>query len=276
MFQTAFLVFISLAWLSSGYCADFYSDPQSGKEGWYGYQLYEQEEDNEETEEAVQEKKPETYVWPPLEEVKKLNAKALGELIDRATDVAVGNPTEANVLRWVQYMDIAREKSKNFANVAAWVKQNHPEFNTITQSPYNYSGRLTAAKARLAAMKQYIQNKAEEIAILLFVAKAAPLSIPAQKILQEFCREKGILLKIYDVETDYGQILAHSLGVNAVPQAWVVSKKGYKSFPIMTGTTSKAQIEYALYRGLKIVSGETEPQKYADPLPITIVSKGDR
>jgi len=272
MFQTAFLVFISLAWLSSGYCADFYSDPQSGKEGWYGYQLYEQE-DNEEAE--VQEaQKPEIYVWPALEEVKKLGAKALGELIDRATDVAVGNPTEANVLRWVQYMDIAREKSKNFANVAAWVKQNHPEFNTVIQSPYNYSGRQVAAKARLAAMKEYIKNRARKIAILLFVADTAPLSTPAKKILKDFCQKRGIPLKIYDVGTDYGQILAQSIGVNAVPQAWVISKEGYRPFPVMTGSASKNQIEAALYRGLRIVSGKTDPQKYADPLPITMLSKG--
>jgi len=275
MFQCYFLILLfSLHLLIPGLClaSDWYTDPQKGQEGWYGYEVYKDKETEPENNDTVEIQAEKQVEWPTMKEAMGLNATVLGHLIKKAADVAIGKPTEANVMRWVEYMDVARTKSLHFANVAAWVRQNNPQFNTAIQSPYNYSGRLAAAKARLAGRKKYIGKKADEIAVLLFVSQSIPLSDPARKILEEYCKNRGLVLRIYDMDIEDSRLLAESLGVNAIPQAWVISKKGYTPFPIMTGTTSESQIELALYRGLRVVSGDTPPKEYADPLPVTFTA----
>ena len=269
MFQGAFLAILILFTITGRCFGDWYTDPSSGSKGWYAYQTYEDNETLEDQEEETEEALPAPQKWPTLEEAMLLGANKLGELIDRATDVAIGNPTEENVARWVGYMDVARRKSYAFANVAAWVKQKNPRFNTVTQSPYNFSGRVATAKARLAAVKSYIKDKTDEIAVLLFLAKGVPLSAPAKKIMKDFCKARGIEFRAYDLSFENARTLADSIGVSAIPQAWVISRIGNPPFPILTGTTSKDQIEMNLYRGLRIVYGDAVPENYAEPLPVT-------
>jgi len=266
----ACLLTLILVLPSSCAASDWYTDPLKGHEGWYGYQVY--GENGTKTQKEVREKPLLGQYWPSRKETMGMNATALGVLIRKATDLAVQDPDQENVKRWVEYMDIARLKSLRFANVVTWVRQNNPQYNTLVQAPLTYTGRLVAYRARSRHMKEYIRRHSRDFAILLFVSDQVPLSRPAQKILSEFCNERGWILKIYDIRRN--QAIAKSIGVNAVPQAWVVSRKGFKPFPVMTGAVSKDQVELALYRGLKIVTGEARPEDYAAPLPVTSISQG--
>ena len=243
---------------------DFYEDPHSGQEGWYGYQEY----DANETEKSDNETRP--IVWPTVSEAMKMRPSELKKVLERAADVAIGNPTEANVLRWVRYIEIASRKSLEFANVVAWVRQRHPELNAMVQDPFTHSARSMAAKIRWFDEKNLLDGSRNDFAILLFVSRHVPLSVVAEKIVKQFARAHRWKYQVIDA--DSVPELASAVGVTAIPQAWVISREGYDSFIAMTGAVTVSELETSIYRGIKLVTGKTTPRNYAGKVPVVETS----
>ena len=247
--------------------ADFYEDPHKGQEGWYGYQEYEENETamgNNETTPALE--------WPSASEAMRMKPSELKKVLEKAADVAIGNPTEKNVLRWVRYIEIASRKSLEFANVVAWVREQHPELDAMVQDPFTHSAQGTAAKIRWFHKKNLLDSSRDKFAILLFVSRDIPLSSVAEKIVRQFARAHHWEYKVVDVN-DVPQ-LAYAVGVNAIPQAWVISREGYDSFVAMTGAVTVSELETSIYRGIRLVTGEITPRNYAGKVPV-VETKND-
>lgn len=120
-------------------------------------------------------------------------------------------------------------------------------------------------------MKSLLEGSKDDFAILLFVSNRAPLSPAAEKICRQFAERHGWTLQVVDVEREPELVTA--IGVNAVPQAWVISRKGFRPFVAMTGTVTVSELETSIYRGIRIMTGEVEPVEYATQRPVVLTGK---
>ena len=242
---------------------DWYDNPGQGHIGWYGYQKY-AEKEKKKTKNSQERQKKKEKKWPTYQEAMRMKPSQLKKILHQATDIAVGNPTEKNVTRWAQYIDVMRVKALRFTNVVDWLRQKNPDLagdNLPVVTPGRYA-MLTAQSRQENAL---LRRSASGNAMILFVSQRSPLSAPAENICRMFARDTGWRLEV--VSVDRNPTLARAMGVKKIPQAWVISRRNYPPFPAMTGVVSESQLEDSVFRGLRIAEKLTKPTDYASPAP---------
>lgn len=269
---TALTVIVFLINLCASATAGWYDDPRQGRVGWYGYQKYEnkKEQEKEAKKEESRQERIETTKWPTYEEALKMKPSELKKWLQRAAEEAVANPTEKNVLRWATYMKATREKSLAFAGAVAWVLQNHPELTYNQYFPIVFPAKRALLVEKTKEIEGRLRQESEDFALILFVSKDAPYTKGAMSICKYFAQKYGWRVEI--VDADENPLLARAMGVTYIPQAWVISRKGYKPFLAMTGIVSLKDLERAIYKGIKIVKGEMSPEEYGKPIAKGLVN----
>jgi conjugal transfer pilus assembly protein TraF len=224
-----------------------------------------QEQESEATEDARIEEKQQNVDptvppphWPKPEEAWNLAPKELGNWLDLATQEAVRTPSEENVLRWVQYMDIARRKAMQFSSTWAWVMQKNPQYANAS-FPMTVPGRRAYNRARFHEVRKVLHENSKRFALLLFIDNG-PFTSEAKRLAGMFMQDARWPVKIVDI-TKTPEIAA-LLGVRFTPQMWIIEKDNPKPVPVAAGLVSMKQLEMRVYRAVRIITGESEPQEY--------------
>jgi conjugal transfer pilus assembly protein TraF len=241
----------------------------SVQEGWYedrtaerGFYWYAQEEEQDDIslqkEEYIWQGITTSESWPQPEEAWNLAPKELGNWLDLATQEAVRTPSEENVLRWVQYMDIARRKAMQFSSTWAWVMQKNPQYANAS-FPMTVPGRRAYNRARFHEVRKVLHENSKRFALLLFIDNG-PFTSEAKRLAGMFMHDARWPVKIIDI-TKTPEIAA-LLGVRFAPQMWIIGKDNPKPVPVAAGLVSMKQLEMRVYRAVRIITGESEPQEY--------------
>ena len=266
-------IILIIAWLCLGIAAahaGWYESRDRGHVGWYGYQKYKKAEKAHGVEKKKEEKKrQEMAKWPAYKDALKMRPSELGRLIRRAREVAIGNPTVRNVIRWSLYRNAAIVKAERFAGVVAWVNMTHPGLAQGKSSSAVVPGIYSLFRAEEKEVIARLRKEKDRFAMILFVSGRAPLSSQAAQECRYFARETGWKLRI--VNADRNPALASAVGVTYIPQAWVISRdKKIRPFSVMTGVISLHNLKRQVYRGLRVALGES-PEGFGRPMTPGVV-----
>ncbi len=267
--HAASILILSLSFLVMPVMSCLAAEGPFNQEGWYedhpaehGFYWYAQEDEQDDIslqkEEYISQGITTSEPWPQPEEAWNLTPKELGSWLDQATQEAVKTPSEENVLRWVQYMDIARKKAMQFSSTWAWVIQKNPQYANAS-FPMTVPGRRAYNRARFNEIQKVLGENSHRFALLLFVDNG-PFTMQAKRLAGLFMKDTGWQVKIVDV-TRTPEIAA-ALGVKFAPQMWLIGKDSPKPVPVAVGLVSMRQLEMRVYRAVRIITGESQPQEY--------------
>ncbi len=106
-----------------------------------------------------------TYTY---DEMLTLHPDQLKVVVDTRLKTAVHQPSEDNVLRFLEALDAAKQKSRTLANVAGYVASQHPQLTGESRYPYSQPGRSAYLEQRSDEIKQGLNHYRDQYAIIAF------------------------------------------------------------------------------------------------------------
>ncbi|HOS58866.1 MAG TPA: conjugal transfer protein TraF [Syntrophorhabdaceae bacterium] len=170
-------------------------------------------------------------------------------------------PTESNVKDYIYMQDIARRKSLAVTNVTAYVTQKYPEYNMVQDYPTALPGRGAMTRQQVAEVKDGIFRAKGKYGILYFYSPEC-----------EYCKEQSGILKYFidkygwdikQVNINENPSVAARFNAQTVPYVVLVSRDKQDYMPISVGVVALDDMEYRLYKGVKLLSGEITPEEYS-------------
>lgn len=150
--------------------------------GWY-FKEYCEPPSNEDSEDAEPQKsKKSSPELPPLDWAKmtddsyldSLTAKGFRELLDRAKEEVVYNPSREKLYTYLKMQDYMSNKAARFGHVWQDVLLEHPELNPTVKNPTSSFGVQVKAKYEASENKMMVAKIAEDTGIFLFVSGDCP------------------------------------------------------------------------------------------------------
>jgi conjugal transfer pilus assembly protein TraF len=156
--------------------------------------------------------------------------------------------------------DIARRKAATFANVATAIWQKNPDLNLRKDFPVNTPGDRAKVRMKSKEVEDKIRGSADDFALLYFYSETC-----------EFCKAQSDILKYFidkyawnvkGLEISRNSDLATHFNVETVPFLMLIYKHSKDSLPVSVGVSALDEIEKNLYKGIRLLSGETTPEDY--------------
>lgn len=237
----------------------FYEDV---KRGWWWYETMPEKEES-----TGEERKVLQSIAPPpalknytMDQLWNLHPDEFHPLINAFLKKAVQYPSEENVKEYYVVQDIARRKAATFANVATAVWQKNPDLNLRKDFPFNTPGDHAKVRIMTREIEDKIRSSVDDFALLYFYSNTC-----------EFCKAQSDILKYFvdkytwqikDLEiTQYPDLTQH-FNVETVPFLMLIYKHSKESLPVSVGVSALDEIEKNLYKGIRLLSGETTPENY--------------
>ncbi len=268
-----FILLLLPVWNICTCFSSWIDDPNRGKVGWYGYEPLKKPEKKKKKqipavpkriskvpeEEKTREEK---IKWPTPEELYHMNASQIRKWLDKATDVAIGNPTEENVERWAVYKYIAERKAVEFTSMWKWVLRKHPELY-ITRAHFFLIPQAMGAfeKQKSKLIRDTINSiSPDDFALLLFLKHDDEVSNALKYVIGIVKRRHPNLQVVYYYWPEDRRYFEKA-GVSYVPQLWLLSrKKGL--FPVYAGVRGVEDTEEILANTIQIATGKITPWEY--------------
>jgi hypothetical protein len=270
------VIILSLCLVPVSNAENWYSAPDKGQQGFYGYEPEEEIEEEQKEKKIsinispsipVKKNKPtspktiEEWNWPSFGEMMTMKPAQFKEAMKKASDEAIASPSYSNVKRWISYVSAGRQKSHNFSQAHAWVLSQNPEF-AYHEFTNVKPGNQAMQKERIMAIENYLHEKSENYGLFVFLKKESLLNSPLERIVSNFQKNYNWQIKFIDVDNEPD--LATAMGVSMVPQIIVVARNNEISpFIVATGMISGTDLKKGVFRGLRVAKGEVEPTEYA-------------
>ena len=198
---------------------------------------------------------------PPSEEaLLKLHPKEVAKLLDDYRDNALFTMKPEQVTWYYYLQDFARRRARAFMNVSQFVMLQNPTLNMNTV----YSDSPPGQEARRAEYERSINDRLEQergtAGLILLVRKGC-----------DYCEAQRTALKFFNqrhqwdiTEEDIGDQpqIAAQFGVDYTPTTIVVLRNSDKWQPVSVGVDTVPAIEENLYNALRLLHGETSPERY--------------
>lgn len=241
------------------------SPEEVGKKGFYGYEVKPVEPEKKDELPDQQKTTPQAagpVKWPTYEEAMKMKPSALGDIIKKAAEEAIGDPSnQESVIRWATYMKAMTDKGGQFSESVAWALLQNPQ---LSYQEYTnvVPGSRAMVRARAEEMHGYLAAKANDHALVLFERHGHALNPALEDILRRFAKETGWETRMVDV--DENRRLAEIIGVSMTPQVWVITKENRnRPFVAATTSTSLGALQEAVYRGLRVTEDGVPTTEFA-------------
>jgi hypothetical protein len=242
------------------------SPEEVGKKGFYGYEVKPPEPEKKDEQPAQQKAVPPQVAgpmkWPTYEEAMKMKPSALGDIIKKAAEEAIGDPSnQESVIRWATYMKAMTDKGGQFAESVAWALLQNPQLSYQEYTNVVPGGRAMV-RARAEEMHGYLAAKADDHALVLFERPGHALNPPLEDIIRRFCKETGWEMRVVNIEES--RRLAEIVGVSMTPQVFVITKDNRnRPFVAATSSTSLTALKEAVYRGLRVTEDGVPTTEFA-------------
>jgi conjugal transfer pilus assembly protein TraF len=200
-----------------------------------------------EPEKPKEEKKKTIYEMTDLEEIKKE--------VDRLKGIAVTNPTEKNVLEFLEAQNWIMDKSSLFADVSRRVVWANPQVNYALRSPVvNYAKNRMTERVK-AQRAENIKNLSETHAILFFARSDCDFCKDQAPILKSFVEHTG--MRVLTISLDGGPIpefpdarpdngvsayISGGEGINYVPALFLLERESKQAIPLGSGVVAREEL----------------------------------
>lgn len=237
---------------------NFYEDR---KRGWYWYEP---------------EPAQETEILPepaPLEEKVSLNQLTYQELWDlhpdqfkayaeEITKIAVGTPSEDNVLQYLLVQDVTRRKALAFASVVGMVGQKYPRFGTEGVYPTTLPGQKALTTLRYREVDQLIRGLGGEFALIMFTQPGCGFCDAQNGVLNFFEDNYNWPVRRVDIAAD--PLFAARFGVEQTPSVILVNKFSKDYMPISSGVVSLSEFKKRIFRAVRLMKQTTRPEQWGN------------
>lgn len=246
-------------------CADdndinFYKDK---KTGWWWYHDPKSETKNKEEEKFNLKpvKIMPSIVNIPDETLWNLHPDQFQELLLELQKKAVQNPTENTMADYTRMLDIARRKSVVFANASVLYVQQHPEYDVAAADPITTPGRVATTKQTAQDIEDKINWAAGNYGIIYFYSPECQYCEAQTPILKYFVDKYKWEIQPYDTKTD--SKVAEAFNVTVTPTILIVGRKNGEYLIVSSGVISLPDMEERIYRGIRLLEGETSVENYS-------------
>jgi conjugal transfer pilus assembly protein TraF len=253
MLKRLHVLFFSLLVVSPAFASEaettetpaYYDDRQHG---WYWYEKDSRPEEKENR-------------LPEIEVLWNMHPDQFQALMDRVTKTAVQSPTEENVLNYIKMLDVTRRKSVAFSSVVALVGQKNPEFAGNENSyPVTAPGQRALYQQRENEINQTIAGNLDEFAIIMFTDEACGFCDSQSDILEYF--NNMFAWQIRKIDIDQNPAMASKFQVEITPTLILVHRESGDFMPLSSGVISMADLKYRVYRSIRYMKGEADPQQW--------------
>lgn len=233
------------------------------KTGWWWYQDPKPEIKNKEEEKFNL--KPVKIVPSitgiPDETLWNLHPDQFQELLLELQKKAVQNPTESTMADYTRMLDMARRKSVIFANASMLFVQQHPEYDVAAADPITTPGRVATTKQTAQDIEDKINWAAGNYGIIYFYSPECQYCEAQTPILKYFVDKYKWEIQPYDTKTD--SKVAEAFNVTVTPTILIVGRKNGEYLIVSSGVISLPDMEERIYRGIRLLEGETSVENYS-------------
>jgi len=239
--------------------ASFYKEK---KTGWWWYQDHDPEKKNEEEKLNL---KPAKEV-PSIADISdeklwNLHPDQFQELLLGLQKKAVQNPTENSIGEYTRMLDMARRKSVVFANAQMLYTQQHPEYDVAAADPITSPGRVATTRQTAQEIENKIKWATGNYGLIYFYSPECPYCDAQTPILKFFADKYNWEIQPYDTKKD--NKVAETFNVTVTPTILIVGRKSGEYLIVSSGVVSLPEIEERIYRGVRLLEGETSVENYS-------------
>lgn len=266
---------------------------QKNKEGWFWYEDPAPELEPEQEQPAPVQTIPKEapaenrYRNAPLEEygVEELwhmYPDDFQELLDHVQNLAVQEPIEKNVLRYLVMQDVARRKALAYTNSSMYVTQKYGNlFNVNQVYPTAKPGVTARVQMQQEEIEKTIVKAGGTHALLYFTSPTCGFCEKQNGILHYFVDKYGWKIKPVDISRQPG--IAASFGIETTPTLLLI-KQGLEDYmTVSVGVVTLSELERQLHRAIRYLAGETRDDNFlmydfeggSAFDPTSILDKGD-
>jgi len=189
----------------------------------------------------------------------KLSAKEINKLIEKAKDIAVMNPTNENVRKYLYLQTYVFKKSEEFMNKFKEVILENPEFNIAADIAKGTFAKIAATKEKFRKRKSFWEKMVNKIGLVVFLDMNQKAINEAQTRVLYFIKRDlpNLVIKIISIQEQ--KELAKMKKVLDTPDIFIIYKnKNNKAkwYRISTGLTTKDEIYNQIYWIFKYVIKE--------------------
>jgi conjugal transfer pilus assembly protein TraF len=197
----------------------------------------------------------------PDETLWNLHPDQFQELLLELQKKAVQNPTESTMADYTRMLDMARRKSVIFANASVLYVQQHPEYDVAAADPITTPGRVATTKQTAQDIEDKINWAAGNYGIIYFYSPECQYCEAQTPILKYFVDKYKWEIQPYDTKTD--SKVAEAFNVTVTPTILIVGRKNDEYLIVSSGVISLPDMEERIYRGIRLLEGETSVENYS-------------
>lgn len=239
---------------------DMYVYYRDAKQGWWWYRDPPEEEKKEEKKEEPKRRRiPAMKDYTP-EQLWTMHPDDFQALLMDFQKKAVMKLDEESTMEYLTMQDIARKRSLAYANVAAYVQQKNPAL-TLPEYSLATPGMAAATRMRADEVESRIREAERDFALLYFHSPECGFCSAQDGILRFFQDRYGWQVRRFDVNRNPN--LAARFNVTTTPYLILIYRKSRDYIPVSAGVVTLAEMEEKLFRGIRLLSGETTPREYS-------------
>ena len=231
-----------------------------GRHGWWWYEDPQPKDKDDKKEVKPVRVLPQMKDYTP-ESLWNMHPDDFQPLVKDFLKKAVQTPTIENVRDFYVMVDISRMKSHVFQNVAGAVWQKYPELSLNSDLPNAALGRYAKLKMSKVETESKISASSNDFALVYFYADGCEFC-KAQDEIMAFFTAKYPAWEIKRVEIHERPDLAERFDVKITPYLMLIYRQGSEHFPVAAGVSSTDEVEDRIYRGIRLLSGEINPESY--------------
>lgn len=186
--------------------------------------------------------------------------KAFQKKLEDARALAVMEPTEKNIKRYIEIQTVAMEQSSVFADQWRRVIWANPQLDNTVKNPVSAVGNWVNKDIRRDAQADAVRALGRTEGLFFFYKSSCPYCVSQAPILARFALTYG--LRVMAISLDGSMLpefpnakmdngLAAKLGVNATPATFMVNPSTQSITPLVYGMASESELldrVYALTR----------------------------
>jgi conjugal transfer pilus assembly protein TraF len=154
--------------------------------GWHWY------EERPEPEEPELEKPPTPTASPTTAPPPVMSARWLKEEFEKATEMAISEPTPVNVEYWAYLRKLVLDKSERFAEVAAQVTASNPVLDETIENPVNSAAIDARNTVKTQARQETLAALKDKVSLVYFHRSDCAYCQRMEPVLERLRQETGI------------------------------------------------------------------------------------
>lgn len=245
---------------------------ENSKEGWFWYEDPAQETEGvhedvksvrPSIEQGARENKYRNISFEEygLHELWEMYPDDFQELLNHVQNLAVQQPSEKNVLRYLVMQDVARRKALAYTNSSMYVTQKYGNLFNVNQV---YPTAKPGVTARVEMQQQEIElaigKGRNSYALIYFTSPACGFCRKQDSILHYFIEKYGWQVKPVDISRQV--VTAARFGIETTPTLLLIKKGMDDYMTVSVGVVTLTELERKLYRAIRYLKGETRDENF--------------